>query len=454
MRSIKEPLYARFGTRPDAIMSSPPPDYDAEGLDPVVGPSKPRLFGVLGPGLITGASDDDPSGIATYSQVGAAFGYGLSWTLLFSYPLMVAIQIISARIGRTTGHGIAGALRLHYPNWLLQWIVVLLLIANVINLGADLGAMADATALLLPAPKWLYVLLFSVICVSMQVLLEYTRYVAVLKWFTLSLLSYFAVLAVAHVNWSHLASQFFLPHLSWTPAYLVAVVAIFGTTISPYLFFWQSEEEVEDMRVHPRRHDLLDAPQQAPVALHRIEIDTVLGMGLSNLVALAILATAAATLNLHGITDIQTSAQAAQALRPIAGPFAALLFSTGIVGTGLLAVPVLAGSAAYAIGEARGWRVGFSRKVLEAKAFYATLTIATLLGMIFNFSPISPIKALYWSAVLNGVIAVPVMIVMMLIGSRADIMGHFVIRGWLRVLGWVATIVMLIIALGMIGTML
>ncbi|KVE94671.1 divalent metal cation transporter [Burkholderia vietnamiensis] len=420
--------------------------------DPVVGPSKPRLFGFLGAGLITGASDDDPSGIATYSQAGAAFGYGLSWTLLFSYPLMVAIQMISARIGRTTGHGIAGVLRRHYPDWLLQWVVVLLLIANIINLGADLGAMADAMALLLPGPKWLYVLLFSAICIAMQLLLQYTRYVAVLKWFTLSLFAYFAVLAIAHIEWARLASHLFVPHLSWTSSYLTLVVAIFGTTISPYLFFWQSEEEVEDMHAHPTRRDLFSAPAQAPTALHRIEMDTVTGMGLSNLVALAILATTAATLNAGGITDIQTSAQAALALRPIAGHFAALLFTVGIVGTGLLAVPVLAGSAAYAVGEARDWPVGFSRKVQEAKAFYATIAIATLIGMVINFTSINAIKALYWSAVLNGVIAVPVMVVMMLIASRTDIMGAFSVKGWLRALGWLATIVMFVIAVGMVVT--
>lgn len=431
-----------------------PPEPARGSGDPVVGPSRPRLLGVLGPGLITGASDDDPSGIATYSQVGAAFGYGLSWTLFFSYPLMVAIQMISARVGRTTGHGIAGVLRRHYPNWLLQWVVVLLLVANVINLGADLGAMADAMALLVAGPKWLYVLFFSVICVSMQLLLQYTRYVAVLKWFTLSLFAYFAVLVVVHIDWASLGRHFFVPHIAWTSDYLTAVVAVFGTTISPYLFFWQSEEEVEDMHTHPRRLDLLQAPQQGTKALRRIEVDTLVGMGLSNLVALAILATTAATLNATGIVvDIQTSAQAAQALRPVAGRFAALFFTTGIVGTGLLSVPVLAGSAAYAIGEARDWPVGFTRKVQEAKAFYATISMATLIGMIVNFTAINPIAALYWSAVINGVVAVPLMIVMMLMVSRADIMGQFAARRWLRWLGWAATGVMLVIALAMLITL-
>ncbi len=436
-------------------MNTPREQTDQETVegDPVVGPSKPRLFGVLGPGLITGASDDDPSGIATYSQVGAAFGYGLSWTLLFSFPLMVSIQMISARIGRATGHGIAGVLRLHYSNGLLQWVVALLLVTNIINLGADLGAMADAMGLLVGGPKWLYVLLFAAVCVSMQLLLQYTRYVSVLKWFTLSLFSYFAVLAVVHIDWVSLASHLLVPHIAWTPDYLTAVVAVFGTTISPYLLFWQSEEEVEDMHVHPRRLDLLDAPEQGKSALHRIKLDTMAGMGLSNLVALAILATTAATLHGNGIVDIQTSAQAAQALKPIAGKFATLLFTIGIVGTGLLSVPVLAGSAAYALGEARDWPVGFTRKVMEAKAFYATIAIATLIGMIVNFSTISPISMLYWSAVINGVVAVPLMVVTMLMASRVDILGQFAVRGWLRLLGWLTTGVMLVITIAMLMTM-
>ncbi|MGI4861549.1 MAG: Nramp family divalent metal transporter [Janthinobacterium lividum] len=436
------------------MRNAPEPDEVPTPLPSVVGSSKPRLAGFLGAGLITGASDDDPSGIATYSQVGAAFGYGLSWALFFSYPLMVAIQMISARIGRTTGQGIAGVLRRHYPSWLVQAVVALLLLANVANLGADLGAMADATCLLLPGPKWLYVLLFSAICIAMQVFLQYSRYVAVLKWFTVSLFAYLAVLVVAHVQWGALALQFFIPHIQWNAAYLVAVVAIFGTTISPYLFFWQSEEEVEDMHAHPTRRSLIDTPEQAPQALRRIRLDTMVGMGLSNVVALAILATAAATLHLHGIVDIQTSAQAAQALQPFAGRFAAVLFTCGIIGTGLLAVPVLAGSAAYAIGEARSWPVGFSRKLSEAKAFYLTISAATVLGMVINFTSINAMKALYWSAVINGVIAVPVMVVVMLIAARSDIMGAFVVRGGLRALGWLATGVMGIIAVAMAVTSL
>ncbi|MBZ6076635.1 NRAMP family divalent metal transporter [Microvirga puerhi] len=429
-------------------------DIDPEATSPVVSTSKPRLLQILGPGLITGASDDDPSGIATYSQAGAQFGYTLSWMMLFSFPLMTAAQMISARIGRTTGHGIAGVLRLHYPNGLLQVIVLLLLVANTVNLGADLGAMADAVNLLLPGARPAYILVFAGICIYMQVFLQYTRYVMVLKWLTLALFAYFATLIAVHVNWSQLALNLFVPRISWDADYLTTIVAVLGTTISPYLFFWQSAEEVEDIAAHPRRVDLVDAPEQGKAALHRIEVDTMVGMALSNLVALAILVTTAATLNIHGMTDIQTSAQAAEALRPIAGRYAFWFFTIGIVGTGLLAVPVLAGSAAYAIGEARRWPIGFSRRWQEAKAFYATVALATLVGMALNFTAINPIKALFWSAVLNGVIAVPVMVTMMLVASRSDIMGKFAVRGALRGWGWISTLVMGVAVIGMIWTSL
>ncbi len=430
------------------------PDNDPEMPSPAVGSSRPRLFHVLGPGLITGASDDDPSGIATYSQVGAQFAYSLSWTLLVTYPLMVAIQTISARIGRTTGHGLAGVLRLHCPKWLVTSVILLLLVANIINLGADLGAMADALYLLFPAPRVLYVLLFASISISMQLFLQYTRYVAVLKWLTLALFAYFAALAYVHVDWHTLAWHMVWPDHALTPDYLTALVAILGTTISPYLFFWQASQEVEDMHVHPRRVRLIDAPSQGKDALRRINIDTLVGMGFSNLVALAILITTAATLNVRGIIDIQTSAQAAEALRPIAGNFASLIFTLGIIGTGLLAVPVLAGSAAYAVGEARQWPTGLKRRPKEAQAFYATLVISTLVGMILNFVPIDPIKALFWSAVLNGVAAVPVMVIIMFVSARKDIMGDFIIQGWLKGLGWAATLLMAGVVVAMLGAFL
>ncbi|ACL60975.1 NRAMP family divalent metal transporter [Methylobacterium nodulans] len=429
-------------------------DDDPEETSPVVGPSKPRLLQVLGPGLITGASDDDPSGIATYAQAGAAFGYRLGWTLLYTYPLMAAVQMVSARIGRTTGHGIAGVLQRHAPNGLLQVTVVLLLVANTANLGADLGAMADATTLLLPgSPRWLLVLLFAGICVLMQMLLAYTRYVAVLKWLTLALFAYFAALATTQVDWAAFAHGVLMPRIGLGQEELTTVVAVFGTTISPYLFFWQSSEEAEDLRVHPRRRDLVHAPEQSAVALHRIEVDTLTGMAVSNLVALAILGTGAAALHAHGATDIRTSAEAAAALRPVAGRFAEAVFALGVVGVGLLAVPVLAGSSAYAVGEARRWPVGYSRRVQEAKAFYSVVGLATLVGMLISLTPsLDPVRALFWSAVLNGVVAVPVMAVMMRIAARPDVMGSFAIRGWLKALGWIATAVMALAVIGMAVT--
>jgi NRAMP (natural resistance-associated macrophage protein)-like metal ion transporter len=325
------------------------------GPSPVVEPIKPRLLGVLGPGLITGASDDDPSGIATYSQAGAQFGYALTWTMLFTYPLMMAVQIVSARMGRTTGRGIAGNLRQHCPPWLLTGIVVLLLIANAINIGADLGAMADASRLVIGGPQILYVLLFAVICIALQIFLQYTRYVSVFKWLTLFLFGYVACMFMVKVPWSEAAKSLVIPSLRWDKDYLTTVVAVLGTTISPYLLFWQASQEAEDVRTVRPWQILKRAPHQGERALNRIHLDTFVGMGFSNFIALAIMITAAATLHANNVTDIQTSAQAAEALRPIAGPLAETIFALGVIGTGMLSVPVLAGSAAYAVGEARKW---------------------------------------------------------------------------------------------------
>src|SRR6266446_2409727 len=406
---------------------------------PASDPKQPRRMRVLGPGLITGASDDDPSGIATYSQAGAQFGFAISWTMLFSYPLMVAIQQISARIGRITGKGIAGNLRQHYPNWLLEGIVALLFIANTINIGADLGAMADALGLLIGGPVLLYVIVFGLFCAILQVFMAYRPYVAVLKWLTLALFAYFGTVMVVEIPWGEAALGLLLPTFLPDATFWTTVVAVLGTTISPYLFFWQAAQEVEDIRVQPERRPLVKAPHQGPDAIERIRLDTYIGMAFSNLVALAIIVATAATLHAAGVTDVATSSQAAEALRPVAGPFAFALFALGIIGTGLLAVPVLAGSAAYAVGEARKWPTGLARKPREARAFYTTIAIATGVGVAMNFTPIDPIKALFWSAVINGVVAVPVMTVMMLMTSRRKIMGKFTIGGWLRVLGWLST---------------
>ena len=417
---------------------------------PAVGSSKPRLFRVLGPGLVTGASDDDPSGIATYTQTGAQFGYGVAWTLLFSYPLMAAIQIISARIGRTTGAGIAGNLRRFYPNWIVRSAILLLLVANTINLGADIGAMGEAVRVLVGGPQIAYVLAFGALCAVLQIFLAYKRYVAILKWLTLALFAYVATLLFVKIDWRALSIGLLVPRLSTGADYLTSIVAIFGTTISPYLFFWQSSQEVEDTKTTPQRKPLKRAPEQAPDAQNRIQFDTLLGMGFSNGIALAIMVTAAATLNVAGVKNVQNAADAARALRPLAGPFAEALFALGIVGTGLLAVPVLAGSAAYGVGEAFRWPTGLDRAPKEAKAFYATISAATAAGVILNFSPIDPIQALLWSAVVNGVVAVPIMAIMMTMAANPKVMGQFTIGRTLKVLGWLSTAAMALAAAGMI----
>jgi NRAMP (natural resistance-associated macrophage protein)-like metal ion transporter len=419
---------------------------------PVKQPERPRLRDVLGPGLITGASDDDPSGIATYSQAGAQFGFGLIWTLLFTYPLMVAIQLICAQIGRVTGSGLAGNLRRHFPPWLLVGAVALLLIANTINIGADLGAMGDALALLIGGPTALYVVGFSVLTVLLEVFVRYSRYVSALKWLTVSLFAYVVTAFLIDIPWRTVALSLVAPPIRIDGAYLTVVVGVLGTTISPYLFFWQAEQEVEDEKESRTARPLLHAPAQASKELRRIRLDTMVGMGLSNLVALFIIITTAATLHAHGITDIQTSAQAAEALRPLAGEFAFALFSMGIIGTGLLAVPVLGGSAAYAVGEALGWRVGLAQKPGRAKAFYATIAVATLIGMAMGVLRLDPVKALFWSAVVNGVVAVPLMAMIMVIAVRPAVMGQFVIGRWLRRFGWLATAVMALAAIGMFAT--
>jgi NRAMP (natural resistance-associated macrophage protein)-like metal ion transporter len=417
--------------------------------DDVTQPEPPKLHDVLGPGLITGASDDDPSSIATYSQAGAQFGYSLGWTLLFAFPLMCAIQLICARIGRVTGIGLAGNMRRHYPAPLLYVLVGLLLVANTINIGADLGAMAAATRLLVDSPMMLDVFGFAVVTVLLEVFVRYSRYVSVLRWISLSLLSYVAVFFVIGVPWLTVVRDLVLPRISLSSEYFTVLVAVFGTTISPYPFFWQAAEEVEDEREDPAARPLLEAPRQAPRQLARMRAATIAGMGVSNLIALFIMLTTAATLNAHGITDIQTSAQAAEALRPIAGQFAFTIFALGIIGTGLLALPVLAGSAAYAVGEALRWRVGLAQKPSSAPAFYAMIAGATLAGVIANFTPLDPIKGLFWSAVINGLVAVPIMVMIMLMASRASVMGQFTLTPVLKLLGWLATAVMSAAAIGM-----
>jgi NRAMP (natural resistance-associated macrophage protein)-like metal ion transporter len=407
---------------------------------------------MLGPGLITGAADDDPSGIATYSQAGARFGYGTLWTVLFTFPLMVGIQVVSARIGRVTGHGLAANIRAHYPPALLHTIVGLLLVANTINIAADIGAMGAALTLLVGGPAHVYAVLFGVVSLLLQIFVPFPRYAPVLKFLTLSLFAYVATVFTVHVSWADVLVKSIEPTFSLGSDYVVVVVAVFGTTISPYLFFWQASQEVEDQRAASGEQPLIEAPHQARAHLRRIKIDTYFGMAFSNVVAFFIMLTAAVTLNANGVTDIQTSAQAAEALRPLAGDFAFFLFAAGIVGTGLLAVPILSGSAAYAVAEAFAWPIGLGRTVTTAKGFYAIVTIATLLGVSLNFSAVDPIKALFWSAVINGVIAVPIMAIMMLMANRRDVMGPFVVTQRLKALGWIATAVMGVSVIAMFAT--
>ena len=404
----------------------------------------------LGPGLITGAADDDPSGIATYSQAGAQFGFGLLWTLVLTFPLMAAIQLVSAHIGRITGKGLASNMAEVLPRSVVGVLVLLLFVANTINLGADLAAMGDAAQLVTGFGRHVFTIVFAVVSVLLQMFVSYKRYARLLTVLTLSLFAYVAVVFILHLDWSAVGLGVIGVHADLSPAAATTIVAIFGTTISPYLFFWQSAEEVEELNHHPKERPLKEAPTQARRAYTRMGVDTLVGMAVSNLVALAIMISTAATLHAAGKTDIQTAAEAARALQPIAGKFAFLLFSLGIIGTGLLAIPVLAGSAAYAVGEARGWKVGLDNKPWEAAGFYAVIAAAVALGLVIDYSPLDPIKALYWSAVVNGLIAVPMMAAMMIVATNARKMGDFTAGRTLRILGWTSTAVMAAAAVAMI----
>ncbi|HEY3781687.1 MAG TPA: divalent metal cation transporter [Fimbriimonadaceae bacterium] len=415
---------------------------------------KLSLATALGPGLITGASDDDPSGVATYSQMGAQFGFGMLWTMLFSFPLMVAIQEISALIGRVTGKGIAANMKCCFPAWLTFGVVGLMLVANVVNLGADVGAMGAAAILMLPGSSKFYAVGLGLVSTVLIVFVPYDRYVFFLKWLTFALFSYVAVVFCVHVQWSKALLATVVPHMEWNKDFIGGIVAILGTTISPYLFFWQSSEEVEEEERDPDQKPLIKAPRQAAYQIPRIRLDTFIGMGFSQMVAFFIILSVATTLHAKGVTDIQTAEQAAAALRPVAGPATFLLFALGIIGTGMLAVPVLAGSAAYAVGETAGWPVGLERKPYQAKGFYLILALSMLIGISMNFMHINMIKALIWSAILNGVTAGPIMVVMMLMGHKKEIMGQFTLSKGLTAVGWLATAVMLLCALGLIWTSL
>jgi Mn2+/Fe2+ NRAMP family transporter len=374
------------------------------------------------------------------------------WTMLLSYPLIAAIQEICARIGRVTGGGLAANLQRYYPKWTLYSVLSLMSLANIFNLGADLGAMGAAAHLLLPGDARIYIVMFAAASVLAELFIPYSEYAKYLKWLTLSLFAYVGTAFYVHLSWSGVMHAVVVPKVEITREYLTALIAVLGTTISPYLFFWQASQEVEEVTNNPGEEALRQAPGQARIQLGRIRIDTYVGMAFSNLVAFFIILTTAATLHTHGIHEISSSAQAALALKPFAGRYAFLLFVCGIVGTGLLAVPVLAGSAAYGIGEARGWRIGLERKPKEAAGFYAAIGAATLVGSSLNFFGIDPIKALFWAAVLNGLVAAPLMVVIMIMASSPKVMGKFTIPGYLRVMGWIATGVMVWVCLGVFAT--
>ena len=406
-------------------------------------------LGRLGPGLITGAADDDPSGIATYSQAGAQFGLNMLWPMLFTYPLMVAVQAISARVGRVTGQGLAYNLKQVCPAWAVTLLVASLFVANTINIGADIAAMGASAQLLAGRGQMLFTIAFALGSLLLQVLIPYQRYVRVLKWLTLVLLAYVAIAFTVKIDWGEVAHRLVLPKLYGTSDWVTVIVAVFGTTISPYLFFWQSSEEVEIMEVKDKPPLTEAPPPAARHELRRMGVDTIVGMGVSNLIAVFIILTTAVTLHAQGTTDVQTSAQAAEALRPVVGPWAFVIFSVGVIGTGLLAVPVLAGSSAYAAAETFNWEKGLEKPFREAPAFYGVIIGSMLIAIGVLFLNLDPIKALFWSAVINGIIAVPIMAAMMLLATRKDEMGVFVATPLQRILGWIATIVMALAAVAM-----
>ncbi len=403
----------------------------------------------LGPGLITGAADDDPSGIATYSQAGAQFGYGMLWTVVVTFPLMTAIQMVSARIGHVTGHGLTANIKQAFPRWVTVSIVMLLVCANTLNISADIAAMGEALQLLAGGSALIYSITFGLLCLVLQVFLPYQSYVRWLKWLTLALLSYVAVVFSLHIDWWTVARSVVMPPMVLSQQSLLMIVAVFGTTISPYLFFWQAAQEMEDVR---SGSGATQSAAQVRRHLRRIQWDTIIGMGLSNLIAFFIILCTAVTLHKSGLHQITTSAEAAEALRPLAGDFTFVLFSLGIIGTGLLAVPILAGSAAYATAEAMGFEGSLSARLEqgEGKGFYSIIALATLGGVALSLTPADAVTELFWSAVLNGVIAVPIMVVMMLLAGRKDIMGTHIVNGRLRWLGWLSTVVMGTTVLGML----
>ncbi|MEI5682058.1 MULTISPECIES: NRAMP family divalent metal transporter [unclassified Mesorhizobium] len=400
----------------------------------------------VGPGLITGVADDDPSGIATYSQAGAQFGLNMLWTMPLAFPLMAAVQSMCARIGRVTGKGLAANIKTSFHPAVLYGVVLLLLAANIFNIAADIAVMGEVAELVTGLPRQMMTVAFVLATLLLQIFVPYHRYVSFLKWLTLSLLAYGAVLFTVHVPWGQVLSRTVWPHLELSSHAAIVVVGVFGTTISPYLFFWQASEEVEDMQRDGGAQPLEQDRASAKGELSRIGWDTWSGMFYSNVTAYFIILSTAVTLNTAGIKNIETAAQAASALRPLAGDFAFMLFALGILGVGLIGVPVLAGSAGYAVSEAMDWKWGLERRAWDARGFYGVVAVSVLAGLLIQYSPINPMKALFWSAVINGIVAVPLIVVVILLASRRSVMGAFVASKPVVALGWITAAVMAIAA--------
>jgi NRAMP (natural resistance-associated macrophage protein)-like metal ion transporter len=397
------------------------------------------VFRLLGPGLVTGAADDDPSGIATYSQAGAQFGYGLLWTVFLTTPFMIAIQVVSARIGRVTGKGLAANVMELAPRWLVLALIFLLVAANTFNIAADIAAMGEALSLVVGGLNHEHALIFASTSTLLQVFVPYRRYAPVLKFLTLTLFAYVATALTVNIPWSAALLAAIWPKPTINSGYFLMVVAVLGTTISPYLFFWQASQEVEDMNQGKVDRPLRELTKGGHQELDRMKLDTAVGMIFSNVIAFFIILTTAAVLNAHGVTEINSATQAAEALRPLAGDFTFLLFSFGIIGTGMLAIPVLAGSAAYGVSEAFGWPATLEAKAPDAIGFYTIIAAATVIGFGLGFTGIDSIHMLVWSAVLNGIVAVPIMAMMMVIVANSRLMGRFRAKSWLIGLGWGGT---------------
>ncbi|MEX2012960.1 MAG: divalent metal cation transporter [Candidatus Levyibacteriota bacterium] len=410
-----------------------------------------RLFKALGPGFITGASDDDPSGIGTYAQTGAIFGFSQAWTAVFSFPFMSVIQEMCGRIGMVTGMGLARVIKMHYARPVLYGAVLLLLVANTINIGANLGAMASSAQLLIGIPFVFWLIGLTAFTLILEIFVPYPAYARILKYLAFSLLAYIITAFVVKQNWGEVLRSTLVPSFSMSREYLFNIVAILGTTISPYLFFWQADEEVEEeVQQGKIRHMGAGIPRVTRGEIHKMRWDTVAGMFFSNLVMFFIIVTTASTLHSRGITSIETADQAAEILRPLAGDFAFLLFAAGIIGTGLLAIPILAGSASYAVSEVFNWKEGLSRKFTQAHGFYGVITIATLIGLLVNFTPIQPFTMLYYTAILNGVAAPPLMILIMLTANNKKIMGQNTNSLFSNSIGWTITAVMTVAAIALV----